>query len=189
MFATAFGYINSMLTIPEVLYMQSFISMQLLEYFIWSKTFDNRVLSIVGLLLVLSQPVFAILAIKQNHVKYIPWLLVGYAFVLTVVLLYVKPWGSINFTTSPGPNGHLAWYWLDFPIAFLLVWLLFLVIRYVLQQQWGSLLFTLVSFFVSLILYHKTKTWGSMWCWFANSIAILILIQVFSKDVCTLKKS
>lgn len=166
----------------SVLFIQSWLSMQLIEYFIWSKKFSNRLLSQIAFLLVASQPIIGILSIS-NHtfIKYIA--LVGYLLFVIVTML-IKPWSKIDFTSVKGPNGHLSWKWLDYSISLLLIWFMFLSIKFVVMGEWFILSLLTISLAITYALYHNSLTWGSLWCWFANLASFFIIAGVFYDDVC-----
>jgi len=100
------------------------MSMQLIEYFIWSKTFSNRVLSQVAFILIVLQPVFGILAASTSQTKYI-YLALYICF--AAVTMVLNPWSKIDFSSTPASNGHLAWNWLNFSIPYMIIWFFFSV--------------------------------------------------------------
>jgi hypothetical protein len=184
-FACTFAFLNGVITVPELLMLQSFMSMQLVEYFTWkhiSSLSINKLLSQVALLLILIQPIFSIFCL--NDKRYIPYLLGGYLVFLLILFVFIKPWNTIKFKMQPASNGHLAWHWLEFPLYVLLIWLFFFIIRHYLNKDWLTLIPVVFLVVVSYILYHKTNTWGSIWCWFANATAFLLVGLVFWKELC-----
>ena len=54
----------------------------------------------------------------------------------------------------------------------------------VLNRNWISVLLMCVSISVSYILYEKSMTWGSLWCWVSNVFALYLIYNVFEEDVC-----
>jgi hypothetical protein len=40
---------------------------------------------------------------------------------------------------------------------------------------------------VTYVMYSKTRTWGSMWCWVSNAVAFVLVAQVFWRGVCVAK--
>ena len=85
LFASLFSYFNGVSNIYLFIFFQTFISMQLIEYFTWSNTFSNRVLSQVALILIICQPLFSIINIKKLP-NIIPYLLIAY--IIFIVILY-----------------------------------------------------------------------------------------------------
>jgi hypothetical protein len=184
LFASGFALANKVITPMEFAFVQSFSTMQLLEYFIWSKSASNAFLSKLAYFSLLIQPIFSILAIKKET-KYIPYLLMGYAVFLVCVFIY-KPLSKINFISTKGPNGHLAWHWLDLPLILIVIWMFFLLIRFIIQKNYIIFITVLIFVVSCYVLYHKTHTWGSMWCWVSNAIAIVFIYQVFRKEFCSI---
>ena len=66
LFACLFALFNNKISVMSLLFAQSWMSMQLIEYFIWNKSFSNRLLSQIALLVILSQPIFGILSISKH---------------------------------------------------------------------------------------------------------------------------
>jgi hypothetical protein len=156
--------------------------MQLIEYFIWSKTFSNILLSKIAYGLILLQPYISIINIK-NNVNLISYMLFGYTIYFIFCLFYIK---NIKFITKKAKNGHLAWYWLDFPLYSLLPWFFFAYIQFIINKQYLIFIFFIILAIVSYILYNKTLTWGSLWCWICNFISFYLIIKVFYKELCTI---
>ncbi len=69
LFACIFSYMNNRIKLPNILFYQSFMLMQLIEYFIWKKQFSNKLLSQIGYLLIFSQPIFSILLIENIKIN------------------------------------------------------------------------------------------------------------------------
>ena len=180
LFACAFAYFNNKISLLEFFNLQSFMMMQLTEYFIWSKQFSNRLVSQLSYILILSQPFFGLLTIDKPIKNVLLFLYI--CFVAVVMIL--KPWSSIDFRTIPAENGHLAWYWLQFSFPLMIIWFLFLISSQALKSKWILILCASISVSISYILYHKTLTWGSLWCWISNVFAVYLIYRVFEDDVC-----
>jgi hypothetical protein len=181
LFATTLALSNGVITALQYAYYQSFMLMQLVEYFIWSYPSLNRVMSQVGLLLVIAQPALSVLLTRDK--RYVPALLLAYAACIAV-LFVAKPWSSIDFTSTRASNGHLAWNWLDFPVALMVVWVSFYFVRFAIDAEWVWLVISVGLVATIVVLYGPTRTWGSLWCWIVNLIALVLLYQVFKKDIC-----
>jgi hypothetical protein len=182
LFACLFAFFNNKLSVMSILFAQSWMSMQLIEYFIWSKSFSNRLLSQIALLVILSQPLFGILSIS-NHTTFKYVALVGYFLFITVVMI-LKPWSTIDFTTVQATNGHLSWKWLDYSKITILIWFLFLSIKLVVNKNLYILSLVTISAIVTYVLYSKTLTWGSLWCWLINIFSLILIATVFYDDIC-----
>ena len=68
LFACLFAYFNDKITLSMFAFYQSYMLMQLVEYFIWSKQFSNRLLSQIAYILVLLQPIFGILSVEKHEI-------------------------------------------------------------------------------------------------------------------------
>ena len=183
LFASSFAYYNGATDLLGFLLFQSFIIMQLIEYFIWSKTFSNRLLSQIALFAILCQPVLNILKI-QKMPKLIPYLLVAYFIFIIIVYTIITPLNTLDFSSVPSKNGHLAWKWFTWNIYIIVIWFAFLSARWVIDEMYLILVFVSIALIISIILYKETQTWGSMWCWLANAISIYFIVLIFYKDFC-----
>jgi len=183
LFASSFAYYNGVINLIGFIYYQSFIIMQLIEYFIWSKTFSNKLLSQIALFFIICQPIFNILKIETQP-KLIPYLLVAYLVFIGILYSVVIPLHTIEFSTVPSKNGHLSWKWLDINIFIIILWFTFLSLYWIIDRIY--ILFAIITIFliISIILYKKTNTWGSMWCWIANVTSFCLIFLVFYKDFC-----
>lgn len=183
LFASSFAYYNGATDLLGFLLFQSFIIMQLIEYFIWSKTFSNSLLSQIALFAILCQPVLNILKI-QKMPKLIPYLLVAYFIFIIIVYTIITPLNTLEFSSVPSKNGHLAWKWFSWNIYIIVIWFAFLSARWVIDEMYLILVFVSIALIISIILYKETQTWGSMWCWLANAISIYFIVLIFYKDFC-----
>ena len=183
LFASSFAYYNGTTDLLCFLLFQSFTIMQLIEYFIWSKIFSNRLLSQIALFAILCQPVLNILKI-QKMPKLIPYLLVAYFIFIIIVYTIITPLNTLEFSSVPSKNGHLAWKWFTWNIYIIVIWFAFLSARWVIDEMYLILVFVSIALIISIILYKETQTWGSMWCWLANAISIYFIVLIFYKDFC-----
>lgn len=186
LFASGLAWMNGLLSVYGFVAYQAFSTMQLIEYFTWSKTFDNAVLSFLALTLVLMQPATSILTMQSKaHRQFMYPLLVSY--VAFVALLLWLSWRKMKFSMTVASNGHLSWKWLNVPLLLILLWLVFLVIPYAVTGQYFITGFIVITFAITYVLYSSSGTWGSLWCWVANFMAIGLLAKVFYKDICISK--
>ena len=182
LFACIFAYFNKKVGLMSLLFIQTWLSIQLIEYFIWSKTFSNRLLSQIAFILILSQPIFSILSVpKHNIIKYVS--LFCYLLFSTFVMI-LKPWSKIDFSSTPSKNGHLAWNWAKYSNIIMLIWFMFFSIKFVINKEWFILGLVTISAVITFALYHKTHTWGSLWCWLANIVSLIMILGVFYDDIC-----
>jgi hypothetical protein len=160
------------------LFFVSFISMQLIEFFIWrnlNNKFYNRVFSIAAMTLILLQPVFSLMIISNNATLR--------NYMLFAYLLCSIPIASYNFLTntiysSRAENGHLHWNFITFSPIFIIGWLFFFLFSFVYEKYWAGLICALFLYFVSFYNYYKDKTVSSMWCWLVNSVMIFYAVYL-----------
>jgi hypothetical protein len=183
LFASSFAYYNGITNLLGLIFYQSFIIMQLIEYFIWSKTFPNRLLSQIALLVILCIPIFNIIKIERNP-ELIPYILGGYLAFIVILYTAIIPLNTIEFSSVPSKNGHLSWKWLTWNIYIILIWYAFLSLRWIIDKMYPTLIFVSIFLIISIILYKETNTWGSMWCWICNIISLYFILLVFYKDFC-----
>lgn len=156
----------------------SWISMQLVEMFLWfflNNPVLNTIFSIIGFIAIISQPFFMMLSI--DNFSYKKTLLLLYVFIVSLYITFYK----IEFKTTIATNNHLKWNWLDIPLYIALLWVFFFSFRpaylyYINPTKNKIELYTLIcilsSFTISYITFMESKTWASMWCWIANISAI-----------------
>ena len=191
-FATALAVGNGVIGARRGVFFMSFTSMQAVEAFLWSRMGDaaaNRAGSIAGYLLLLLQPLAAVFG-SEPPKQPDAWRPLRLAAAAYVALLLAgaaiwRPWSIVDFSARRAPNGHLAW---DFIAALrpwmLAVWMSFLCFPFVYERDWVTLAFLLLTLAGTLYTYGRSGTWGSMWCWVSNLIAIVLLTRVFAKDLC-----
>jgi hypothetical protein len=183
LFASLFSYYNGFGNILSVILYQSFIIIQLIEYFIWTKTFSNKLLSQIALFVILCQPIFNIIKI-ETYPNAIPYLLAAYLIFIIILYTLIIPIDTINFSTVPSKNGHLSWKWLNWNIYIIFIWYTFLSARWIIDKMYTIFIVISVLLIITLILYKETNTFGSMWCWVANVLSINLIFVVFYKDMC-----
>jgi hypothetical protein len=183
LFASLFSYYNGISNIYIFIFYQSFIIMQLIEYFVWTKAFSNKLLSQIGLFLIICQPFLNIINIKTLP-NTIPYLLAAYIIFIVILYTIIVPFNTIDFSTVPSKNGHLSWKWLDLNIYIIFIWYAFLSIRWIIDKEFLTLIVITALLIITLVLYKDTNTFGSMWCWTANIISFYLIFEVFYKNIC-----
>lgn len=164
----------------------SFSVMQLIEYYLWisietKNTKLNYWFSILGLITILLQPIFALLLII-NHINLRNILLLLYCINIFGYLLYSYLFHPIEFITTIGKNNHLKWNWLfidNITMICLIVWFICLFIGFGLENSNiinCSILLVLAFFFI--YKYWNTQEWGSLWCFFVNIGLFYFLINI-----------
>lgn len=181
LFGINFAYFNSVINGYEYLFYYSFISMQLLEYFTWKHLNNkkiNRLLSQLGLFLIAMQPILVIL-IPDNLNTSIKVSLIAF------YLLFCFSFGmfiNVDFSMVKAPNGHLAWNWLNVAPLYIFIWLLFLMVVLLLIKKYILFTIHLIVYIAIYYTYYKTNTWGSLWCWIANILAVFLIVRTFFKS-------
>jgi hypothetical protein len=183
LFASSFAYYNGVIDLLGFILYQSILLIQLIEYFIWSKTFSNKLLSQIALFVIICQPMFNIIKI-ENRPELIPYILVAYISIVAIVYTFIIPLNTVNFSSVPSKNGHLAWNWLDVNIYLILIWYIFISVRWIIDGIYSYLIIVSLLLIISIVLYRETNTWGSMWCWVCNILSFYLIFEVFYKDFC-----
>ena len=183
LFASLFSYYNGFGNILSVIFYQSFIIIQLIEYFIWTKAFSNKLLSQIGFFVIMCQPIFNIIKVEQSP-QVIPYILAAYIIFIVILYTFIVPLNTVNFSTVPSKNGHLSWKWLDLNIYIIFIWYAFLSIRWIIDRMYLVLTIITALLIITLVLYKDTNTFGSMWCWTANIISFYLIFEVFYKNIC-----
>ncbi len=185
LFGALFAYFNNVINKFELLYFISFILIQLVEYFTWinldnKKT--NRLLSQIGLFLIIIQIPLFILSSNEIKNKYKLLMITLYALISIFIISYF----TIDYSMNKAPNGHLAWNWLNFPTIISFIWLAFLFIVIFYQKKYLKFIIYFIVVFGIYYTYYKSKTWGSLFCWIANILSLKLILEVFYKDICTM---
>jgi hypothetical protein len=167
------------------IFLISVISMQLIEYILWSNLDNkklNRILSLLALLLIISQPLFSLLAGSASKT-----IIMLYLSLFILFLLYKNAYNPINLHTDVNDT-HLRWNWLTFngyENILLIVWLLALFYGIYLRDMkvhnridvftHGVVMLILIF---SVYMYFKKNTWGSLWCFWINIISFYLLVSI-----------
>ena len=153
----------------EYVFLFSFILMQLIEYFIWKniKTKYNHFFTGCVLLLLCVQPIASLMILTNKQIRNV--LLLLYCLTVLPYFLYKL---SINSIYSVVKHGHLKWSVGHISIYICILWLFFFFFSFVAEKKWVLLIPLVITFLATCVLYLKTNTFGSMWCWSANTIMI-----------------
>lgn len=150
----------------------SFISMQLIEYFIWrnyNNKFYNCLFTWCVLLLLLWQPVCSMLIISNKYLR--NHLLLLYLILLVPFFIYKLIYKPKVYSLIE-KNGHLSWHFFDINLLITSIWLFFFLFSLFYEKFWGGFLFGVITFFITFYNYYFENTGESMWCWIVNSIFI-----------------
>lgn len=186
-FVVIFSYFNKILDIYQCLLLFSISFMQLIEFFIWrniNNTRKNKFYSEIAKLVLVSQPVFSLLTIQNKSIKYATVVLYIVGFFVNKAFFTKK---NIKYKkTTIGKNGHLRWNWMTTKPILVVIYLVCLLVPILFWKK--SFIFVVFSatLIASLILFRKDGTWGSLWCWASNFIALYLIGSVFAKEFCRL---
>jgi hypothetical protein len=156
------------------LFFVSFISMQLIEFFIWrnlkNKTM-NKLFSILGAFLLLIQPVLSLMMLKNNTLM---WkMVVTYSIPSFAYFFYLLKYH--NFYTNVSNSGHLKWHW-SIPnnkISFVFIFYLYFLMYSIFVNKYYLLMtYVLLLLLLSYYLYVNDDTVNSIWCWAVNSLML-----------------
>ena len=161
------------------MFILSYISMQLVEYFAWKNPENTRIPSMVGLLLISLQIPLMINAFYKGPYKN---LLYAFCFVISAIALLTT---KINFSMHKAPNGHLSWDWLNsFSKIYLLIFILFYLGLGIYTNDLIAFFYVFSTILFSWYTYSSAGTFGSMWCWLANLVSVYLIFKVFRKEFC-----
>lgn len=160
----------------------SFISIQLVEYFLW-KNLNNIKMNInftvIAFILILLQPFFCIMSIlniKERNK------LLQYYLLFVTVLIFIYIYKNVKLKTSILQNGHLNWEWLtniDRPlIIFWNIWFIFTIYPMIMSKNYKMLSIFVLFLLITYYTYFKHNSFSTMWCWMSNFIMIVFLIQI-----------
>jgi hypothetical protein len=177
--AVMLAYSQGLITLPFLLFLMSFISMQLLEFFLWinlNRPAYNKLFSVAGILLIASQPLFLLLTLSNTY-AHKKTLIYSY-LTLSILFLALYP---LEMKTVVGKNLHLEWKWLRVPGLALLVWFFFFLAAPIISGSYALSALLIGTAAYSYYNYINYGTWGSMWCWIANVSAFVYIGKVLYK--------
>lgn len=184
LFASCLALLNGIINWHYLVFFQSFMLMQLLEFFTWTYMKHkqiNQILSVLGLTLILLQPLAAIvLLVTSKYKSLVPFLCGFYVLGVLIVMFQTK----FDYRMTKASNGHLLWHWLSLPSWFVIIWFTTLLIPFIYLSEWSILAFVVTTAIISYVTFSQTGTWGSLWCWFVNIVAFVLIIKVFLKEFC-----
>jgi hypothetical protein len=158
---------------------------QLIEYFLWKNLNNkkiNETLSIMSLLLLITQPLTIIFMINILPIR--NWFLFTYGlfFVLfNIYKIYKNTVFNYSTTTSIAKNGHLLWNFTNYngyENIILFLFLSFYLTPFFYINNVGLALIIAISLFISLYFYLNEGTFGTMWCWSSNLLLLFFIINI-----------
>lgn len=148
-------------------------SMQLIEYFIWRniKNKYNNVFTMCAFIVVFLQPIASLMLITEKQIR--NYMVGTYTIIGTLYVLYIIH--SKKFMSTVSKTGHLQWN-IKINHYYFWIWLFFLLFSFFYEKQFIFLFIALIT--LSIFVYKEYTSSGSLWCWFINSISILLLIYL-----------
>lgn len=143
--------------------------MQLVEGLRWIEAVDERILAVLGKLVLFAQPVAAFYEAKK-YAFILPYIVVQ----AIVELLY----GSRDLRFVVADDGHFAWKWSFDPASLeaLPYWIgLVLGTYYLLPREVGAIMLGLLAYFY---IYHaQYGTYASLWCVWVNLLWVYYMLR------------
>ena len=155
----------------------SFISMQLIEFFIWrniDNKFYNHIFSTMAAMLLFIQPLISLMLLPNISLR--NNLLFAYSVLFIPYFTY--KYVSNNMKSQISNKGHLMWLFFDTNMLLFFTWLFFFLFSFFYTRSIRTVIFGSVLFAVSYYNYYNDKTIGSMWCWIVNSIMIYYAVYL-----------
>jgi hypothetical protein len=141
--------------------------MQLVEGLRWIEAVDERILAVVGKLVLFAQPVAAFYEAKKYSFIF-PYIVIQ----SIVELLY----GSRDLRFVVADDGHYSWKWLTGISDTLPYWIALIIGTYMLLPREifiASLL--LLAYFYTF--HQKYGTYGSLWCVWVNLLWVYYMLR------------
>jgi hypothetical protein len=159
----------------------SFITMQLIEFFIWRNIDDaklNNLFSILGALLLIIQPIASLLMLEDNSLKYT--LITLYSIVAFPFFIYQNYYHKM--TTVVSKYGHLLWKWNNqltgYNKIIYLLWFVLLYFSLIVNKSYIGLIYVTILLAITYYSFLQDGSAGSLWCWSINSVMIYYAIKL-----------
>ncbi len=166
---------------PTLLFFCTTITiMQAIEAIAWSFPYPthplvNSLASRAAALLLWIQPLASIQTLRGTLFATYRFPLSATYIALSLLDIFINPVPPSAYQMRP-KKGHLEWVWIpDHLSPSLLVYFAFLLLPLFLVPNPLLLLVVLTTLGISLYAYGTNNTWGSLWCWLVNGIAIGVL--------------
>lgn len=163
------------------LFIISVITMQFYEFLLWrniNNTTINKIVSILGLILLALQPFTSLLLIEKISLR--NTLLSIYSIPALLYLIYTI--STTNIHTTISKSRHLAWQWTNpksqlLNIGVLIFYLIFLFFPMIYNKYYKALILLLL-FILLKYYYQKNGSANSLWCFSVNIVMLYFLIQI-----------
>jgi hypothetical protein len=158
----------------------SFITMQLIEFFIWRNLEDkkmNKLFSILGAFLLIIQPIASLMMLKNNKLK---WKMLT-IYSIPALIYFIYQLNYHNFYTEVSKTGHLKWHWSisNYKITFAFIfYMYFLMYSIFVNKHYLLMFYALFLLLLSYYLYINDETVNSIWCWSVNSFMLYFAFEL-----------
>lgn len=170
------------------IFLISFTSMQLFEYFIWvsietNNTILNKAASFGAWFLIrVLQPMSVLFLLPEKYTYLRTLLLPGYIISFIGTTIYKSIFNPIQFKTVINKNGHLEWIWNELDgCERINVLLYFLCISTLFIKFPIGFILSMIA--LSFSVFRYKYTWGSNWCYLVNTIMVYYLIDIFYRNI------
>jgi hypothetical protein len=168
---------------PVVVMVYLYSCMQLVEFFAWTFIDDPaamRALSIAGIALIVTQVAYMNWIADEAHRRGRMGLMV---FFLVLYGVLVLPHTRLHM--ERGASGHLVWWWIDVPVWWCVVTVFGYFLPLVIMKDYVAVVGSAAALAFSMANWYSTHEFGSMWCFIANSLWIVMICTSFSSKKMT----
>jgi hypothetical protein len=156
------------------IFMAIVISIQLVEYFIWTNIdniFYNKLFTNIALLIIFCQPITTIMNIDDEKIKKILFI----SYLILMIPFFILNYNK-NIYSTISSNKHLNWNLINHENKFTkiigLAWIFFFLFPLFYQKHQFGFLFGISTLIMISYNYINDNTLESMWCWIINSVMI-----------------
>jgi len=153
-----------------------FVSMQLVETFIWrniNNPYYNKLFTLTALFILYLQPIASLMLLTNLKIRNV--LLPVYAIFGALYNIYLI--NTVKTVTTISQKGHLSWNLKSNDslshFAFL-VWTFCLFFSAFYEKKWIYLLFGIPTLLITFYNYASDNSAGSLWCWSVNFISVFL---------------
>jgi hypothetical protein len=160
------------------LFIASFATMQLIEFFIWKTMkvpFYNKLFNILANLLIIVQPIVSIMILSNTQLRNI--VLTSYLLLAVPFSIY-KLFTTTDIHTKVSACGHLRWNLLTTSKITQFIWLAFFLFSLFYERKLGLFIFGVIMLITTYMNYLKDHSVSTMWCWSANSVMVFYAIYL-----------
>jgi len=160
-----------------IIILLSFTAIQFIEFLVWINYNNekiNKLLGKIAFIIIIIQILLLQIFLLKKSFRIYSLILFFILFIIFIIIELPK----IDFRMKKGKNKHLSWYWINLPIFWIIIGLLYYLIpSFFNKYNYKSIfIFTFITLLISLYFHYKYKTWASMWCYISNIAWLLLLI-------------